>query len=159
MPKFRLLVLAFVAIALAALTRGVNVHAQSGVTWRFEDIAPIQYPNPPCVFGMTLAGFEYDPQGRPVLAWREENDCGGPPHVFWTRKEAGVWNLIPVRSGLQYDGSALDGYYGRPIALYDRHAPTSADDPEVLEAQAARVKAAVQTLLESARTERKGVFS
>jgi 1-acyl-sn-glycerol-3-phosphate acyltransferase len=49
--------------------------------------------------------------------------------------------------------------YGRPIALYDRHAPASADDPEVLEGQAARVKAAVQTLLESARSERTGVFS
>lgn len=48
--------------------------------------------------------------------------------------------------------------YGRPITLFD-HAPGSEDDPEVLEAGAARVKASVQILLESARKERKGIFS
>jgi 1-acyl-sn-glycerol-3-phosphate acyltransferase len=49
--------------------------------------------------------------------------------------------------------------YGRPIALYDQHAPEVADDPSVLESAAADVKAAVQDLLDGARKERRGWFA
>ena len=114
-PRRGLAAIAVIAAVIAG-NAGVPVRAQQGgVRWRFADVAPLQLPEP-CKRGMTLAGFEYDPQGRPVVAWREENDCGGPPDVFWTRQEAGVWhNPISIRSGLQYDGTALSGYYGRMI--------------------------------------------
>src|SRR5436190_4605318 len=88
-------ILAAVAIIAAAIawSTGVRLRAQqAGVIWQFEHVAPLQLPNPACKVGMTLTGFEYDPQGRPVVGWREENACGGPPDVFWTRKDSGAWH-------------------------------------------------------------------
>jgi 1-acyl-sn-glycerol-3-phosphate acyltransferase len=49
-------------------------------------------------------------------------------------------------------------YYGEPIRLDEEHAPSEADDPEVVRDATARVKAAVQQLLERGLSERKGVF-
>lgn len=50
-------------------------------------------------------------------------------------------------------------HYGRPLSLHEDLPREAADEPEVLERAAARTKAAVQTLLESARRERKGLFA
>lgn len=49
-------------------------------------------------------------------------------------------------------------YYGEPIALYERYAPADADIPEVAEAAAAEVKAAVAALIARGLEQRKGVF-
>lgn len=48
--------------------------------------------------------------------------------------------------------------YGAPIALHERFAPESADDPETLRVAAQQVKEAVSALLVAALAERKGVF-
>lgn len=74
------------AVMLAGLATAAS--AQTTQVWRFEDVGSGNLV-PGCVHGVTVAGFEYDPQGRPVLAWREENGCGGPPRVFWSRQENG----------------------------------------------------------------------
>ena len=102
-----------VIAALIAGNAGVPVRAQQGgVRWRFEDVAPLQVPAP-CKLGMTLAGFEYDPQGRPVLAWREENGCGGP-RTFSGRDRKPACGTSPAGFGpAQYDGTAKGGYYAR----------------------------------------------
>jgi uncharacterized repeat protein (TIGR01451 family) len=124
---------ALAAIAvLAALSIAGSVGSpvraqQAGVIWQFEHVAPLQLPNPACKFGMTIAGFEYDPQGRPVVGWREENDCGGGPDVFWTRKENGAWHQNQFLSERRFDGGAKDGFYhqlilrpsdGNPFLVY-----------------------------------------
>ncbi|MEZ4318179.1 MAG: lysophospholipid acyltransferase family protein [Myxococcota bacterium] len=49
-------------------------------------------------------------------------------------------------------------YYGEPIPLHEEHTPEDADDPEIVRVAAARVKAAVQALLERGLSERKGIF-
>ncbi len=49
-------------------------------------------------------------------------------------------------------------HYGEPIPLHEEFEPADADDPEIVRQAAARVKAAVQGLLERGLTMRKGVF-
>src|SRR4051812_7276752 len=99
LPLHRILRGIVAAATLAATA--APVLAQSEPAWQLEDVAPV-HPVPGCVRGMTLAGFDHDPEGRPVLAWREENDCGGTPRVFWTRKEGGSWNAREFFSGNFY---------------------------------------------------------
>jgi uncharacterized repeat protein (TIGR01451 family) len=65
---------------------------------------------------MTLAGFEYGPDGRPVIAWREENNCGGKPRIFWTRQEQGQWHQAEFLSERRYNGGA-PGDYAHQLAL------------------------------------------
>jgi 1-acyl-sn-glycerol-3-phosphate acyltransferase len=50
-------------------------------------------------------------------------------------------------------------HYGPPIALHERYSRESADDPRVLEAAAAEVKAAVGALIEEGLKARQGVFA
>ena len=80
----------------------VRAQASEITQWQFESVA--NGPQLGCVTGMTLAGFEYDPAGRPVLAWREDNNCGGPPRVFWTRQESGSWNTRQFQTERRYGG-------------------------------------------------------
>lgn len=49
-------------------------------------------------------------------------------------------------------------YYGEPIPFHEELSPEDADDPEIVRQAAARVKAAVQALLERGLAERKGIF-
>jgi len=49
-------------------------------------------------------------------------------------------------------------YYGQPLYLHERYPPDGADDPEVTDAAAAEVKAAVAALIERGLAERPGVF-
>ena len=49
-------------------------------------------------------------------------------------------------------------HYGEPIPLHEEYSPEDADDPEVVRKSAARVKAAVQALLEHGLSQRKGIF-
>ena len=49
--------------------------------------------------------------------------------------------------------------YGQPLTLHTEFGPEAADQPDVVEKVAARVKAAVQRLVEVTRDERKGVFA
>ena len=49
-------------------------------------------------------------------------------------------------------------HYGEPIPLHEEFSPDDADDPEIVRNAAARVKAAVQALLERGLSERKGIF-
>ena len=49
-------------------------------------------------------------------------------------------------------------YYGEPIPFHEEFSPEDADDPEIVRQAAARVKAAVQALLERGLAERKGIF-
>src|SRR4051812_31835576 len=89
--------LAVITIGAAAWTGGARLRAQQGpLVWQFEDVAAPRVTN--CVTGATLGGFEYGPDGRPVLLWREENSCGGGPRVFWTRKENGAWTTNEFQS-------------------------------------------------------------
>lgn len=103
-----------------------RARAQSSQHWWFENVSEGNLI-PGCVTGMTLAGFEFDPQGRPAVAWREENGCGGPPRVFWTRLEAGLWNRREFLSERRFQGGgaadhshqfALRKGDGNPFILY-----------------------------------------
>src|SRR6266851_4298947 len=125
----RLTFFALVAVALV-FTERTGVRAQSGTRWVFEDVSAITLN--PCMRGATLAGFDHDPGGRPVVAWREENSCGYPWRIFWTRKEGGVWNAREFLSERRYDGGATDGYFhhmilrpsdGNPFLVYRDVAP------------------------------------
>ncbi|MGM0577523.1 MAG: lysophospholipid acyltransferase family protein [Myxococcota bacterium] len=49
-------------------------------------------------------------------------------------------------------------WYGEPISLQDDYAPERSDDPEVIEEASARVRDAVQRLLDRGVRERRGVF-
>ncbi len=49
-------------------------------------------------------------------------------------------------------------HYGAPIPVHEDYTPDQADDPSVVAEAAARVKAAVQGLLEKGLAERKGIF-
>jgi 1-acyl-sn-glycerol-3-phosphate acyltransferase len=49
-------------------------------------------------------------------------------------------------------------YYGQPIPLHEEHRPEEADDPQVVATAAARVRAAVQALVEEGLRARTGVF-
>jgi len=89
--------------------------AQTTQVWRFEDVGSGNII-PGCVRGMTVAGFEYDVHGRPVIAWREENGCGGPPRVFWSRQEpGGPWVPTEFFSERRYQGGAPADYAHRLI--------------------------------------------
>ena len=50
-------------------------------------------------------------------------------------------------------------YYGEPIPLHEDLRPGDADDPDMVEAAAARVKRAVQALIDQGLAEREGVFA
>jgi 1-acyl-sn-glycerol-3-phosphate acyltransferase len=50
-------------------------------------------------------------------------------------------------------------HYGEPIPLHRDYRPEDADDPEAVRAAAARVKAAVQGLIEAGLRQRQGVFA
>jgi 1-acyl-sn-glycerol-3-phosphate acyltransferase len=49
--------------------------------------------------------------------------------------------------------------YGEPLNFHEEHPPDDADDPQVLSACAARVKASVEKLIARGRAERKGIFA
>ena len=49
-------------------------------------------------------------------------------------------------------------HYGEPIPLHEEYSPEQADDPVVVKAAAARVRDAVQALLDRGLKLRKGVF-
>jgi 1-acyl-sn-glycerol-3-phosphate acyltransferase len=49
-------------------------------------------------------------------------------------------------------------HYGEPLALHEGHAPDEADDPAIVDAAAARVKAAVQELIARGLRARRGIF-
>jgi 1-acyl-sn-glycerol-3-phosphate acyltransferase len=49
--------------------------------------------------------------------------------------------------------------YGPPIPVHEEYRPDHADDPAAVREAAARVKAAVQALLEQGLAERTGIFS
>ena len=89
--------------------------AQGSTVWQFENVSQGD-PITGCVSGMTLAGFEYGPDGRPVIAWREENGCGGPLRVFWTRYEQGQWHPRKFVSERSFAGGAA-GDYAHQLAL------------------------------------------
>ena len=79
-----------------------------------------------------LASINLD--GRPVVAWREENGCGGTPRAFWTRNEGGVWTANEFLSERRYSGGAKgDAYHqlilrpsdGNPFLVYRDVGPFS----------------------------------
>jgi 1-acyl-sn-glycerol-3-phosphate acyltransferase len=49
-------------------------------------------------------------------------------------------------------------HYGAPIPVHEDYTPDQADDPSVVSEAAARVKAAVQALLDQGLSDRKGIF-
>jgi len=49
-------------------------------------------------------------------------------------------------------------HYGQPIVFHDRFKPSDADRPDVIDAAALEVKAAVQDLIDQGLEARKGVF-
>lgn len=49
-------------------------------------------------------------------------------------------------------------YYGEPIRINEEFTPEEADDPAIVKEAAARVKAAVQALIDRGLKERKGIF-
>lgn len=49
-------------------------------------------------------------------------------------------------------------YYGEPIRVNEEFSPEEADDPAIVKGAAARVKAAVQALIDRGLKERKGIF-
>src|SRR4026209_64292 len=89
-PPRRLVQLGMMLLTLLLLLQP-RAAAQAGSQWWFENVSEGNLITG-CVTGMTLAGFEIDPLGRPALAWREENGSGGPPRVFWTRFDSGAWD-------------------------------------------------------------------
>lgn len=97
------------------LERGYRLAAQRSTVWQFENVSQGD-PITGCASGMTLAGFEYGPDGRPVIAWREEASCGGTPQVFWTRQEQGQWHQSEFLSGRRHGGGA-PGAYAHQLAL------------------------------------------
>ena len=111
--------LALVAVLLTVLVGGARVSAQGQAppVWQFENAGKGNL-TPGCVTGMTLAGFEYGPDGRPVLAWREENGCGGVPQVYWTRRDnqTGAWPITEFQSSRRYQGGA-PGDYAHQLSL------------------------------------------
>src|SRR5437773_12002674 len=103
--------------AVVALKPGGRVGAQqAGIVWQFEKVAAVNLEH--CVPLGILAGFEYGPDGRPVLAWREDNSCGGGPRVFWTRKDAGLWNTTEFRPD-----AAKNAYYHQMTLRPSHRAP------------------------------------
>jgi uncharacterized repeat protein (TIGR01451 family) len=102
-------------LLVAVLAGSASVaSAQTTQVWRFEDVASGNVSH--CLRGVTLAGFEHDPQGRPVLAWREENGCGGAPRVFWSRQQNGApWVPTEFFSERRYQGGAPADYAHRLI--------------------------------------------
>src|SRR5947209_6550761 len=125
MPHRALAALAVVAAAVAWIGIGHPWAQQAGIVWQFEKVAAVNLAH--CVPVGTLAGFEYGPDGRPVLAWREDNSCGGGPRVFWTRKDGGLWNTTEFRPD-----AARNAYYhqmilrpsdGAPFLVYRDGAP------------------------------------
>jgi uncharacterized repeat protein (TIGR01451 family) len=73
------------------------------VRWRFESVAAVT-PDGNCVRGATLAGLDHDPQGRPVVLWREENACTSLPRVYWGRESSGAWDTREYVTELRYQG-------------------------------------------------------
>ena len=106
------LVAASASVLLTILVgREAQVAAQGGSVWQFENIAQPASG----LRTVPLAGFDFDPDGRPVVAWREESGSGLPTRVFWTRKEGGVWNANEFLSERRYDGGGKDGVAHRMI--------------------------------------------
>src|SRR3954453_4607401 len=107
--------LAVVAAFTIAGSAGSPVRAQQpGIIWQFETVAPAQLPTPTCIYGMRLTGFEYGPDGRPVVGWTEHNDCSNarpgdaPPEIYWARKDGGAWTVKGFATAGQYNGGARD---------------------------------------------------
>ncbi|MCB9677571.1 MAG: acyltransferase family protein [Alphaproteobacteria bacterium] len=65
---------------------------------------------------------------------------------------------IPIPATLVPLPTKYHIHYGEPIPLHEEFSPDDADDPEIVRNAAARVKAAVQALLERGLSERKGIF-
>lgn len=70
----------------------------------------------------------------------------------------GPMPYIPVPATLFPLPTKYHIHYGEPIPLHEEFTPADADDPEIVRNAAARVKAAVQGLLERGLTQRQGVF-
>jgi 1-acyl-sn-glycerol-3-phosphate acyltransferase len=65
---------------------------------------------------------------------------------------------IPVTASLVPLPVRYHIWYGEPIRVDQDYTPDDADDPEKVREAAARVKSAVQGLLERGLRERKGIF-
>ncbi|MEO8678624.1 MAG: Ig-like domain repeat protein [Vicinamibacterales bacterium] len=115
LPRRRPIILSAFALLTFLVCSPAAVRAQTTGSWQFENVGQGNLIAG-CVSGMTLAGFEYGPDGRPVIAWREENGCGGPPRVFWTRLGAGQWSQAEFLSDRRYQGGA-PGDYAHQLAL------------------------------------------
>ena len=105
---------AVVVAATSVSSSAILTSAPTPTLWQLEDVAAGNLI-PGCVERLTLAGFDHDSQGRPVVAWREENGCGGSPRVFWTRKDSGAWDTHEFLSELRYAGGGTDGFFHQMI--------------------------------------------
>ena len=65
---------------------------------------------------------------------------------------------IPIPATLVPLPTKYHIHYGEPIPLHEEFTPEDADDPEIVREAAARVKAAVQQLLDDGLKARKGIF-
>ena len=63
--------------------------------WRFETLQ-VHPGNTSCRDLPEVAGLAVDPQGRPVVAWSEQNGCGGAGSGWWARREDGEWRVHQI---------------------------------------------------------------
>ena len=95
--------------------------AQGPGQWYYENVSQPAI-EPGCSAGATLAGFDHDPQGRPLLAWREGNRCG-EGRVFWTRKDGDQWTQTESSSnGFAHEFAIRPGD-GNPFFIYGAQGP------------------------------------
>lgn len=71
----------------------------------------------------------------------------------------GPMPYLPVPATLLPLPTKYHIHYGEPIPLHEEFSPEDADDPEIVRNAAARVKSAVQALLERGLSMRKGIFT
>jgi len=114
---------AIVAIAVA-MSSGARPSGQAPTMWQFENITA--GPAPGSFRTVAIAGFEYDADKRPVVAWREDSSTGAGTLAFWTRNEGGAWNTHEFRSERN---SAFAHQFvlrpsdGNPFVLYAARGP------------------------------------
>ncbi len=120
LQRFRSLALASVVAAACATFGAIVVRAQALpiAYWVFEDVAAVP-PIPNCTPGVGVNGYDVDPADRPVISWSENNPCSGATgatKVYWSRKDAGVWQQTTFEPNKLYPGGG-DTDFAHAMAL------------------------------------------
>ncbi|MDP2054142.1 MAG: hypothetical protein Q8L75_10935, partial [Acidobacteriota bacterium] len=88
----RTLVGAALVIAALVLSTGAFPSAQApGVIWLADDVADVTLGQPNCIRYPRVNGFDFAPDGTPMLGWTQLEGCGGSNETYWSEKLADGW--------------------------------------------------------------------